>query len=814
MTTTIKLRRDTGANWTSANPILALGEPGLDTTANQIKYGDGVTDWANLPYSGGSSTAQWAFNGDTAYNSSNNGLYIQTNQGADDGGAYFPSANEATTTRLYNNSGAGIELSAGANTWIFDITGTVQFPTITTNLHNGGNQSAQTLKFGDPDQQVVITGPTPDANVSAQRIIIQGQRGNGTGEGGDVYLWGGDADIGGGDIKIYAGDADDPTTGYGGYINIEGGRGFDGGGYVRMTAGQSTNGQGADAEVVGGQGGTQGGTANLVGGFGSVSGGDTWVKGGYGAAGSGGNVYINGGASANGAAGGGNIIFTSGTSTWTMDNSGNLTIPSNLVIGANGSGGSSLYQYDAPLQVIGEGANSIMLMGWTANTNAPEDVAVIGFNTPYPNGASNVVIAVGNNSTTVNYWNFDNTGNLSLPGALIGDTPDNDGYLQWVGNSSGDGFGYTTLKLVPDSTLTGGDQYVIIDPTAPNHIHIRAGGTQDNSSAQIFLGGERSHVNVWDNGGVRMQTVTQQTTGTFNLSSLDFSSATINYDGGYGSYVVTINDPNPTCFTAVYGLTNLSYIEAYDGAITYTLTYGGGSSTPGGGPIVFTINETPPSSPIFLQTLYIQNQQDVQSYAEVAGTDFNVDVKDDVRITGSDVVTIRNRSNSEPITIRTDFDGTDKIWSFGAGGNLEVPGNILYTAGASPAPYINGFSSITLNGTGTAINASSGNILTNEVTGTKFNFLNGSYTATITGSGATANYSLNLPANAGSNSQVLSTDGTGNLSWIGDLVQWTTAPVANTSVGTAGQAAYDAGGNLYVCVSSNTWAKFTGTTSW
>lgn len=45
-------------------------------------------------------------------------------------------------------------------------------------------------------------------------------------------------------------------------------------------------------------------------------------------------------------------------------------------------------------------------------------------------------------------------------------------------------------------------------------------------------------------------------------------------------------------------------------------------------------------------------------------------------------------------------------------------------------------------------------------------------------------------------------------------VVWTTAPVSNTSAGTAGQAAYDSGGNLFVCVATNTWAKFAGTTSW
>ena len=50
--TTIQLRRDTTANWTEANPVLALAEPGLDTDKNLIKYGDGVLTWANLPYAG------------------------------------------------------------------------------------------------------------------------------------------------------------------------------------------------------------------------------------------------------------------------------------------------------------------------------------------------------------------------------------------------------------------------------------------------------------------------------------------------------------------------------------------------------------------------------------------------------------------------------------------------------------------------------------------------------------------------------------------------------------------------------------------
>jgi hypothetical protein len=43
-----RIRRDTAANWTTQNPILASGEVGLDTTNNYIKVGDGVNTWSNL----------------------------------------------------------------------------------------------------------------------------------------------------------------------------------------------------------------------------------------------------------------------------------------------------------------------------------------------------------------------------------------------------------------------------------------------------------------------------------------------------------------------------------------------------------------------------------------------------------------------------------------------------------------------------------------------------------------------------------------------------------------------------------------------
>ena len=46
----IRLRRDTAANWTAGNPVLALGEPGFETDTQELKVGDGVTAWTALAY--------------------------------------------------------------------------------------------------------------------------------------------------------------------------------------------------------------------------------------------------------------------------------------------------------------------------------------------------------------------------------------------------------------------------------------------------------------------------------------------------------------------------------------------------------------------------------------------------------------------------------------------------------------------------------------------------------------------------------------------------------------------------------------------
>ena len=56
MAVQIQFRRDTTSNWASANPVLAAGEMGINTTTTQFKIGDGTTAWNSLSYASLSGT--------------------------------------------------------------------------------------------------------------------------------------------------------------------------------------------------------------------------------------------------------------------------------------------------------------------------------------------------------------------------------------------------------------------------------------------------------------------------------------------------------------------------------------------------------------------------------------------------------------------------------------------------------------------------------------------------------------------------------------------------------------------------------------
>lgn len=145
-----------------------------------------------------------------------------------------------------------------------------------------------------------------------------------------------------------------------------------------------------------------------------------------------------------------------------------------------------------------------------------------------------------------------NTGDITFDGIrIIG-----------AGTAAGDGSNNGTIRLVPDGDLTS-DQYLIIDPTAPNHIHIRAGGAQDASSSSLIFGGERNHVLVSDGGrtvsvSTRPETVINTYINTNPTSNTNFTVSntaniyvgdTVFYSGGDVLTVDSVTPNSPSAGT-------------------------------------------------------------------------------------------------------------------------------------------------------------------------------------------------------------------------------------------------------------------------
>lgn len=269
-----------------------------------------------------------------------------------------------------------------------------------------------------------------------------------------------------------------------------------------------------------------------------------------------------------------------------------------------------------------------------------------------------------------------NTGDISFEGIkIIGS-----------GTASGDGNGYATIELVPDNNLYTNDQYLIIDPTGPNHIHLRAGGTQDDSNAEIIVGGENNNVRVNDQFPLaRMQTESLTTLNTYYLTSPEFSNVIWETFEGYNRIV--INDPTPIVYDAVWALSGNSdsLFSVIDGSGNYYELISNGSSTPGGSnPVMVYVYEAPPVSPTVLTQLTFEIRQSRQTYLEANGNDVKIEAADDVRIYSHDAFRLYNYSSNDPVEIFTDYDDQEYRWAFRADGNLEFPDNSIQNTAYSP----------------------------------------------------------------------------------------------------------------------------------
>lgn len=78
----IQIRGGTAAAWTTANPVLAAREMGLETDTRKTKFGDGTTPWNSLAYSGsagGDAVTRWSFTANAgAYPTDGTKVYVVT----------------------------------------------------------------------------------------------------------------------------------------------------------------------------------------------------------------------------------------------------------------------------------------------------------------------------------------------------------------------------------------------------------------------------------------------------------------------------------------------------------------------------------------------------------------------------------------------------------------------------------------------------------------------------------------------------------------------------------------------------------------
>ena len=209
MTTRIKLRRDTEANWTSNDPVLALGEAGYDTTNNELRVGDGTTVWSGLESIGGTGNKITALktysdnhndgSGQTfTYTTGSIAVQFENNDGLylDDLLSRLVGYFDGNTTFPYNYSDVSLVINPG----------TTNLSTTVTNVISDGNTpTLYTITLGTTNPGPIVVDDI-DFNYNYINTIgldIEG------GEGGYFGMSTGDDDItirSGRDINLNAED--------------------------------------------------------------------------------------------------------------------------------------------------------------------------------------------------------------------------------------------------------------------------------------------------------------------------------------------------------------------------------------------------------------------------------------------------------------------------------------------------------------------------------------------------------------------------------------------------------------------------------
>jgi hypothetical protein len=642
------------------------------------------------------------------------------------------------------------------------------------------------------------TGNSADINLySADDILIQARdRAIGsTSEGGDINIYAGDSaedsDSSGGDVVIEAGNGGAANVDYGGsggFIRIEAGRGgaasTEANGFSALSGGQLT--------LNAGDGGTNNGNVSR-----GASGGDVSINAGdsTGSGQTGGDIFLTTGLGGGNALAGRVQIITPSSATanggtWTFDGNGNLTLPANTfavnyangtqVSIGGGSGNTGNVTFDG---VAVQGSSAQLFLSpdpdFTANLayvrvragDVPSHIHMdTGNNEAYDliigddqnfvqvSSTGNIIMSSYDSNTSQYIWTLDTTGNLILAGG--------NSVIQSVANSSLDPLNpnVSTMTLTPDANYSS--QSLVLDPTAPGHIHLRAPGANiDEPLANIFLGGEDSSFEV----------------GYYNGSA-----------------------PN---------------VFIHSGGNTWTFSNDGNLTTPSNlviGPTGFGgTGFTQSDAPLLLGSSEANGRASLVWFENPTGPGNIVQVGLNDSTPGSMTVTTGDLANTSYVW---DFDNTGNL-TLPSGGNLIVSGSIV-GSGASPAPTLSGFSSVsalqftngnsnvtinansntwrfdstgnlTLPGNTVAIKLANGSSAFGNITTIN---LNGNTSQVLLGNGAFAAIpTSSIIANGNSNVSIASSNGNVVINSVGNTTMTVTGTGANvtgtlTSTGKIGYA--------------------------
>lgn len=384
-------------------------------------------------------------------------------------------------------------------------------------------------------------------------------------------------------------------------------------------------------------------------------------------------------------------------------NTGNVTFSNQIVIGTGGNDGTGgLYLASGPdgvantqyLRVRG-GDNFSHIHLDTSNSQAYDQY--FGNDAKYVKlelgDAGNVVVGTDDAAGNSYNWTFTSGGNFILANG--------NSVIQSIANSSLDPTlpNVSTMVLTPDANYNS--QVLVLDPTAPGHIHLRAYAFSniDEPAANIFLGGEdtafevtsgannevriHSGGNTWtfDNAGnltlpgntfaVNYANGTQVSISGANTGNIIFdqsviesneSNAYINLNAsGSGILSLGTNDQSNVRIVTDEGNVNNQWTFDTTGNLTIPSTSGGFIKTASNASIGIVAMDNGTNNPAQLLSMNVGNGNATSIVSAYATN----------------------------VAIQTNASGAINTWQFDNAGNLTLPGNISGNTNGYTIGYLN-----------------------------------------------------------------------------------------------------------------------------